>query len=70
MAYKPKIGQNYYMINSRFQIKYGPHNGSKKSTERIAAGNAFKTHKKAQKVLDSMKRTSKAVNRSWWELLG
>lgn len=48
MSYKPPKGRNYWMINSRFEIKQTTHTGSEKSKKRIAAGNSFKTHKDAK----------------------
>lgn len=48
MNFQPKKGQKYWLINSRWEVKLGQHNGSNKSKGRIAAGNAFKTHKEAQ----------------------
>lgn len=43
MAYKPTTGRNYWMINSRFEIRETTHTGSSKSKQRIKAGNCFRT---------------------------
>lgn len=67
MSFVPIKGQHYYMINSRFAVARATHNGSQKSTERIAGGNAFKKYSHAQEALETLKRASHRVNKSWWE---
>ncbi len=47
MSYKPTNGRNYWMINSRFEIRETTNTGSNKSKARIKAGNCFRTHKDA-----------------------
>ena len=49
MAYKPTTGRNYWMINSRFEIRETTHTGSNKSKQRIKAGNCFRTEKDARR---------------------
>lgn len=46
--WEPKVNETYYLINSRFQVRKGLNTGSKKSFQRIIAGNAFRTAKEAQ----------------------
>lgn len=46
--YKPKQGKNYWMINSRFEIRETTHSGGAKSLKRIEVGNCFKTAKEAR----------------------
>lgn len=52
MSYKPKKGSSYFMVNSRFQVKQTENTGSQKSADRIAAGNAFRTHAEAEQFRD------------------
>lgn len=46
--YKPKVNQNYWMINSRFEVKQTINTGKQKSLKRIEVGNAFETREQAQ----------------------
>lgn len=48
MAYKPPKGKEYWMINSRMEVKQTVHTGSERSKKRIEAGNCFKTAKEAR----------------------
>lgn len=49
MAYKPTTGRNYWMINSRFEIRETTNTGSSKSKKRIKAGNCFRTKADAER---------------------
>lgn len=46
--FKPKKNQNYFMINSRWEVKQAPNTGSHKANGRIAIGNCFKTQEEAE----------------------
>lgn len=63
----PKKGQNYWMINSRFNVAQATHNGSNKSKARIEAGNAFRTQPEAYRFRAGMLSLSKHINKRWWE---
>ena len=65
--FKPQLGQNYWMINSRFKIVQAVHTGSTRSKGRIAAGNAFKTKDETMTLLACIEYGIRAVNRRWWE---
>lgn len=49
MSFKPRKGQAYFMLNSRFEVKQTENTGSKKAADRIKVGNAFKTADEAMK---------------------
>lgn len=70
MAWKPKKGQSYWMINSRFEVRETTHTGSNKSTKRIEAGNYFKTAKEAKAFVYLVKELAKGnftgFKRRWW----
>ena len=61
--FKPKIGQEYYMLNSRWDIKKPIHTGNLKSMDRIRAGNCFRTHAEAEAF---KKRVFGATTHSLW----
>lgn len=67
---KPKKGQGYYMINSRFEVKYTDHTGSLKSQKRIDAGNCFKKRSEAKAFAYLVKELAKGnmtgFKRRWW----
>lgn len=48
MAYKPRKGSVYWLVNSRLEVKQTTHGGSERSQKRIDAGNCFKTAKEAR----------------------
>lgn len=66
----PKEGQSYFMINSRFKVRQTTHTGSKKSNERIEAGNYFKTQAQANAFCYLVKQLAKGnftgFKRRWW----
>lgn len=64
MSYKPKVGKDYWMLNSRFEVKHTTNTGSKKAQDRIKVGNAFKTAKQAN---DFRKFITKRSKKQWWE---
>lgn len=70
MAWKPKKGDTYYMINSRFQVKQCEHTGSNKQNDRIAAGNYFKEKSEANAFAYLVKELAKGnftgFKRRWW----
>lgn len=45
--YKPRKGSNYWMVNSRFEVRQTTHSGGEKSLKRIDVGNCFKSEKEA-----------------------
>lgn len=53
--FKPKVDHPYWMINSRFEIQEAVNNGSKKSNQRIEAGNCFKNTYQAELFLLNIK---------------
>lgn len=65
MSYQPSHGDNYWMINSRGEIKQSIHTGSSKSQKRIAFGNAFKTRKEARAFKQYV---LKYLQKKWWQI--
>lgn len=69
---KPKKGQRYFMVNSRFQVKETTHMGSKKAEDRIEAGNYFKTRSEANAFAYLIKELAKGnltgFKRRWWRV--
>lgn len=49
MSFKPRRGQTYFMLNSRFEVKETQNTGSQKARDRIKVGNCFKTAEQAMK---------------------
>lgn len=45
--FKPKLNQEFYMLNSRFEVRKTVNTGSIKQQKRIEAGNAFETQAQA-----------------------
>lgn len=70
MNFKPRKGQNYWMINSRFEVRETTHTGSSKSNKRIEAGNYFKTKSEASAFRYLVKELAKGnytgFKRRWW----
>ena len=68
--YKPRVGKSYFMINSRFEIKYTVHTGSEKSRKRIEAGNCFKTREQARAframIDDVLSGVPIPTAKPWW----
>ena len=64
MAFKPRKGQHYFMINSRFEVKETTNTGSKKALDRIKVGNAFKTAEEAMKF--RLYVMGLAQPKKWW----
>jgi hypothetical protein len=68
--FKPKKGQDYWMINSRFEVRKTVNGGGAKSDKRIAAGNYFETQKEAQAFQYLVKELAKGnyigFKRRWW----
>lgn len=48
MSYQPKKGEQFYMVNSRGEVRHTENNGSDNARKRIAYGNCFKTDKEAE----------------------
>lgn len=67
MSYKPQKGSNYWMINSRFEVKHTTNTGSKKALDRIKVGNCFKTKKQAQIFRALVMDQAQFVTKRWWE---
>ena len=67
--FTPKLGQKYYMINSRFKVTLTTNTGSTRSKGRIKAGNAFKKHRDAELFLAEIKLIGKSskFTKKWWE---
>lgn len=53
--FQPKKNENYWMINSRWEIKQSVNTGSKKFDGRVRAGNCFATEKEAKDFLHKVK---------------
>lgn len=47
-SYKPAKGDDFYMVNSRGEVRRANNNGSDKMAKRIAFGNAFRTAREAE----------------------
>lgn len=45
--FRPKRGQSYYMLNSRWEVKVAPFTNSQKACDRVKAGNAFRSNSEA-----------------------
>lgn len=71
MKRKPKIGQTYWMINSRFEVKETTNTGSQKAQDRIAAGNYFKSRAQAYNFANLVRGVAQgklaAPKRKWWK---
>lgn len=65
-AFKPKKGEKYYMLNSRFEIKHPEYTGSEKAKRRVGAGNSFAT---LSEVYGFRAKIMQIVNpkKQWWE---
>lgn len=71
--FKPKIGNAYFMINSRFEIKQTFHTGSEKSKKRIEVGNCFKTRGQAnafRSIIDDVISAGVPIpdKKPWWRI--
>lgn len=64
MTFKPRKGQKFWMLNSRFEIKETVNTGSTKSKGRIRAGNCFKTK---TEVAEFKQHITNHLNKKWWE---
>lgn len=65
MPYKPPVGQQYFMLNSRFEVKQTENTGSPKAAGRIGVGNSFKTAAEAEEFrLFILRRSTK----KWWQI--
>lgn len=68
--WKPKKGQKYYMMNSRFEVKQSEYTGSKKAIDRVAAGNCFKDKTEANAFAYLVRQAAKGnfigFKRRWW----
>lgn len=72
--FKPRKGQKYFMINSRFDVKQTENTGSQKAQDRIAVGNCFKTENEAKAFSYLVKQGAKGnfvgFKRRWWGWYG
>lgn len=57
--YRPKQGSDFYMVNSRGEVRKANHNGSQKMAARIAYGNSFKTASEAEEYRNRIAQMGK-----------